>query len=91
VVSKHWHDWALQQRGGASSFRSARRWRVLHPPHAVQHAWNRPGMLAEEQQQAAVLECAVGAGDVELAKWLWHQTSKTAPSRDPAHLRTLSI
>jgi len=67
-VSKTWHDWALQQRDGAPSF-SPKPSQQL-PQHAARHAWNSRGRLTSDQQRAALLVHAAGAGDLDLLRWL---------------------
>ena len=71
LVSKTWHDWALQQRDGAPSF-SPKPSQLL-PQHAAQHAWNSRGRLTSNQQRRALLAHAAGAGDLELLRWLQQQ------------------
>ena len=58
LVSKHWHAWALQQRGGEATF-CPKRWQPL-PAHAVQHAWNSPGLLTDDSQRQDILACVAG-------------------------------
>ena len=71
LLSKHWHAWALQQRGGAPTF-SPQPSRPL-PAHAVQHAWDSGVLLTTEHQGKRLLACAAGSGGPELLRWLRSQ------------------
>jgi hypothetical protein len=68
LLSKTWHDWALQQRDSAPTF-SPQRAQPL-PAHAVHHAWYAPGLLCDWGGRVEVLVRAAGAGDLELLRWL---------------------
>jgi hypothetical protein len=70
LLCKAWHDWALRQRGGSTSFRPEPRQAL--PAHAVQDAWDAWDVwpLRGDLMRRGVLVHAARTGDLQLLQWL---------------------